>query len=738
MSDPSNTPVNRQLNMALALAKAGYRVFPCKPFSKAPATTNGFYDATTDEDQIHAWFDRPGLNLAIATGDGLLVVDIDPKHDGDITWDELCSHHGTPLAPRHETPSGGYHLFFQAPGLTNTSGRIGKGIDTRGDGGYVLVPHSQLHDDDGEIIRYRCIERHALVTNPPVLLPDWIRTLLETPEAPQPRRDAYIAPRGDHGPADVLREHWSWHSELEHDGWQAERMSGGDLHWVRPGKPIHGGKSATLHPSGAFVVWTSERPAGGIPTRGSDGSTYSPFDYVVAYRCAGNTHAAVDWIRRTYMTAPGGGGTTPAPDPGPVGYGPQAGPTVPVLGEDFWNRRPVLSAIRDAARSRLVSPDALLIATLARWSAMTPPSYKLPPVVGGVGSFDFLGCVVAETSGGKSAANAVARDLVVNVNELVMMDYPVGSGEGLVQSFFVPEMGENDKPTGKQVVGKQALHFSVDEGMALMGQAGRSGTVILPTLCSAWSGDTLGQQNADATRRRVIPAGKVRVACVINMQASNGWRLFEDDVAALGFPGRLLFGSAHDPNAVLDAEMGEPISFPNLPIYGMTGVVLQYDPAITAEIKQRRIGTLTGEVAIEAVKSQHLLLQCKIAGLFTLQDGRSDVSLDDWAIAGELIRVSSETLDAMVSLKRLHDRDRSHALGASIAEREMVAEDIKERQYIAKLAARIRDHCTATPAPNKLARKLCSSDTRHRFEPALALAIHNGWVSVADDAISRL
>ena len=67
------------LRQALAYARRGWPVFPCLPGQKIPATTHGFRDATTDEQQITAWFARhPGRNLAIATGaPGPDVLDVD-------------------------------------------------------------------------------------------------------------------------------------------------------------------------------------------------------------------------------------------------------------------------------------------------------------------------------------------------------------------------------------------------------------------------------------------------------------------------------------------------------------------------------------------------------------------------------------------------------------------------------------------------------------------------------------
>ena len=44
------------LHQALAYARRGWPVFPCLPSQKIPATGHGYLDATTDEQQITAWF----------------------------------------------------------------------------------------------------------------------------------------------------------------------------------------------------------------------------------------------------------------------------------------------------------------------------------------------------------------------------------------------------------------------------------------------------------------------------------------------------------------------------------------------------------------------------------------------------------------------------------------------------------------------------------------------------------
>lgn len=136
------------LEAALEYAARGWHVFPCKPGEKTPATAHGFKDATTDEATIRAWWGRmPNANVAIATGriSGIVVVDIDPRHGGDIEWQILVAQNGEPETLKVQTPSGGTHLYFACPEAGFPSKvAIRPGIDTRGDGGYVLAPPSMI------------------------------------------------------------------------------------------------------------------------------------------------------------------------------------------------------------------------------------------------------------------------------------------------------------------------------------------------------------------------------------------------------------------------------------------------------------------------------------------------------------------------------------------------------------------------------------------------------------------
>ncbi len=152
---------NPTLRQALAYAARGCPVLPCQPGQKTPATTHGYRDATTDEQQITAWFTRhpgaPDRNLAIATGaPGPDVLDIDQHGPAGTGYPALRRLSAAGLLDGAtayvRTPSGGLHAYF-----IGTAQRCGHlpvhHLDFRSAGGYVLAPPSQIGGRPYQLLR---------------------------------------------------------------------------------------------------------------------------------------------------------------------------------------------------------------------------------------------------------------------------------------------------------------------------------------------------------------------------------------------------------------------------------------------------------------------------------------------------------------------------------------------------------------------------------------------------------
>jgi hypothetical protein len=137
------------LRAALAYARTGWPVFPCRAGEKAPATRHGFLDATTDPGRITSWWTAaPGRNVAIATGTpgpDVLDVDVRPGGSGFPAFSRLRREGriGRP-AVIVRTPSGGMHAYYT--GTTQRSAHLaGHYVDFRSHGGYILAPPSTVN-----------------------------------------------------------------------------------------------------------------------------------------------------------------------------------------------------------------------------------------------------------------------------------------------------------------------------------------------------------------------------------------------------------------------------------------------------------------------------------------------------------------------------------------------------------------------------------------------------------------
>ena len=205
---------------ALSYRELGWPVFPlhtpqeggcncgrltCRSIGKHPRTRQGVKDASLDSDRIQDWWDRwPEANIGLDVGGaGLIVIDIDPPHGGQI--EDL------PLQPRERetvtvrTGSGGWHLYYRTPpdiDVSNSGVLLPVGIDVRSDGGYVVAPDS-IHPS-GE--RYEWLPGKSPWERTVLPLPDALRPLLKVKGKPPHEVGPPLVPRtrlareGEHHP----------------------------------------------------------------------------------------------------------------------------------------------------------------------------------------------------------------------------------------------------------------------------------------------------------------------------------------------------------------------------------------------------------------------------------------------------------------------------------------------------------------------------------------------------------
>jgi hypothetical protein len=168
------------LKASLAVARNGKPVFPCRPGGKEPLTRRGHIDATTDPRKIHMWWKRwPSANIAVPTGkrSRVLVIDVDPDKGGEESLALLEDSHGAlPKTRTHHTGSGGVHYLLTYPEgseIRNSAGKLGRGLDVRAEGGYIIVPPSRTTGG------YEVLDALPLADAPP-----WLTEILAEPQRP--------------------------------------------------------------------------------------------------------------------------------------------------------------------------------------------------------------------------------------------------------------------------------------------------------------------------------------------------------------------------------------------------------------------------------------------------------------------------------------------------------------------------------------------------------------------------
>ena len=181
-----------QVESAVELAVAGYNVLPahgfdpdractcgdrkCRSPGKHPVFSRWQEKVTRDEKQIRSiWQKCRFYNPAIATGNGLVVLDVDGQEGLDSLRQLEAVHRPLPITRTVRTGSGGYHYYFHSNiRIRNSVRSVGKGLDIRADGGLVIAPGA-VHRSGN---RYQWVEGRSPEVVPEAELPAWLLNLL--------------------------------------------------------------------------------------------------------------------------------------------------------------------------------------------------------------------------------------------------------------------------------------------------------------------------------------------------------------------------------------------------------------------------------------------------------------------------------------------------------------------------------------------------------------------------------
>ena len=423
--------------------------------------------------------------------------------------------------------------------------------------------------------------------------------------------------------------------------------------------------------------------------------------------------------------------------------GGQAGETSALRGElpeDFWAARPALAHIRTAAHSSACAPSAVLHAVLARVAAGVPHSIKLPAVVGTPQPLCYFAAIVDPSGSGKSIASNVAGELISLDQSKIADRLPLGSGEGLVDALFEIVTVDDPDRTGKTTKAKIQTRYNAyvyaDEGQLLASYGRRDGSALLPTIRTIWTGGTIGQTNASQDRKRI--ARQYTYGIVVGLQESNAGALL-DDVDG-GTPQRFAWTRATDPG-IPDEQPDWPgrleVPWPDAhldesAVLGADGHRIRpmtIAGEITNEIRSAHLAKARGHVRIDPLDSHANLLRLKIAGLLAILDGRLDINLGDWTLAGTIRDVSDAVRGSVRAELSRHAATMEQHTSRRLALRAVDAEAAKEQRRVVDCSRKIANKVWAEP--ERWTRSdLYKEMRRYRdvFDDGLERAIVEGWI----------
>lgn len=307
--------------------------------------------------------------------------------------------------------------------------------------------------------------------------------------------------------------------------------------------------------------------------------------------------------------------------------------TVFDMEQDFWKSRDSLTIIYLGSLARLCAPWAVLGYCAARALALVRPHCVLPPLVGGVGSLNWFGAITARSGGGKTSAKSVARDLV---NEPILERNP-GSGEGLTDQYIKPANKETGEPKGLH----ESIMFVADEADNFAAVTSRTGSTLLPTLRSAFSGDTLGfgyRKNSPHSDQHLQPH-TYRLTLMVNLQPRRAGVLMDDEDG--GTLQRFMWFPAIDPRISSERpDMPAPLILPAHTEWRYPReIVIPYEASQL--ITDERVRNARGQT--DALDGHALFIREKFAFALAVLDGRVEMTLEDWRLAGIASRISDHT-----------------------------------------------------------------------------------------------
>ena len=741
MADVSSNPFTEALH-------AGLSPIPVDTTTKRPKVTWKTYQEAPAEALIAQGWGTENIGVVCGSVSGRLIcLDIEGAFDQATEAAEALSAAGMSECFAawcdgylESTPSGGRHVLVRLEGdgpiegnrklVSDTTGKTL--IETRGEGGYVIVAPSRNGETGWNLLRGG-FETIAYAT-----LAEWEAVVgalitLDHPRPPTPTVESRSTPslppmlRGEGWVDAALTSLPQLRTVLSSHGWEPDGSfdSYGE-HWTRPGKDIRLGCSASISNNDRLFVHSTNA---GLPT---GLPSLDALDVILAYDLGRrpSPDERVSYLRQFRPDRPGGEAID-----GRVG--PAGGPTNPslYLPEAFWTARPWLERVRAASMRRMISPDAVLGALLSAYATTIPMGIRIPAIVGQWAPLNLYSVLVSRSGGGKTSAMGLADQLLgwsPQINPDVLFR-SLRSGEGLI-NIATKKAKKGEEPSDGPTY-RVGIQIAFDEGGVLSRQTERSGSTTIPYLNTAWAGHGM-VGGAKADQEGYFPANLVRVCAVIGVQFGAAANLFTGESQILGFPQRLTFFGLDHPDLLqirrVDSDYS-PVEALGLPWWSHAEYTRFPHEMVVPETIADQVWSWTqskhGDSPPSTLDGHKMNLQLRISAVLALMDGRGDIDVSDWDLASDIVATSCSLREHLLASLGDAVIERARTAGKADALRQIEREDIFMEKAALSLARRV---AKIDYPLNKREVKSYLSSYRRRYaidyRDVIALAISRGWV----------
>lgn len=619
------------LGAALAYAEAGWYVLPVKPGTKDPGSIVGKgwpAKSSRDPKQIAAWYIGTDHGIALHAGrSGAVIIDVDEPDNVPDEVALIMASDGPYQSTRDDNPDRGHYLL-----LNDTGRRIGNSLghlatdkkwgEIRGANGVIIAAPTQ-HPDGGHY--------HWQRTGPVPAIPDYLAEAL--PESATPddtATDAQVKAFLDANNTGTMTEGITGLA----NALRTKLDRGASCHMSTLGvvTDAMAEAAAGLYPArdALSALWPIYRTTVTTGTSTgrilSAGEAKASFAGILAW-AVGQAHAGADRAIERIRDR------IPPPQIGVLEVdNPDEPETLESIEDNFWDRRENLNLIYTAALAQMASPWAVLACCAARLLALTPPTVRLPAIIGGEGSLNWFGAIVAKSGGGKGAAMAVADNLVQSDDVYIR---GAGSGEGMIEAYRRASEGHE----------VQSILFSIDEVDSLASLKDRSGQTTMSVIRSGFSGETLGYTYRGRAKEAVAKH-TYRMTMLVSVQPDRAAALFDD--AGGGTPQRFQWFIGRDKRITANppdwpTHRGKPRCIPLISATDMAHAagIVNVPDEVRDTVRQARAASMSGDDA--ALDGHALYCREKFAFALALIDGRTAIDDEDWKLSGIAAEVSDWT-----------------------------------------------------------------------------------------------